>query len=228
MRKKFIWTDQKLSAFKFMLKRKVKLKTIAETVGCPLAAAYLKVFELTGKSTNELYERGQGKSSTSYSKRLLKNQNPSHKELIDAWPNRNHSINSGPLSQSEKEILKTLVLENKTNKEIAKIMNRTIDSIKHHRSILLPSTPSNITHWTKEEIIKLKTLTQEGKTNGQIAIALQRSISSIESKKRDLKEQGDWNVEVEFKPRSEGDTHLTQLFAHYKDLGFKKVTIILE
>lgn len=129
---------------------------------------------------------------------------------------------TGPLLKQEKEELFELVNEGKTSGEIAQILNRTIDSVKHHRSVLFPSI-SNVRLWTKKDDEELISLTNEGFTNKQIAQILNRTVSSIESHKTDLKQKKEWNISVK-----NPNGNINSLISYYKDLGFKKITIIIE
>ncbi len=122
-----------------------------------------------------------------------------------------------------------MVNNGSTNKEIAEVLNRTIDSIKHHRSKLFPSQPANIKHWTNKENSLLMKLSHEGKTNREIAEILKRSTNSIESRKKELREKGLWiENEIEMKPRSLGASSIFELVEFYKEKGYKKITIIIE
>lgn len=77
------------------------------------------------------------------------------------------------------EDIKKLYNEGKTQKEIAKILNITRDTVAYHLKVLKLSSRDNINYFTEEEDYRIKQLRFGGHTVKEIADKLNRSRSSV-------------------------------------------------
>ena len=164
------WSEEELAQFQSLVLKKTD-EELAEILGRSVGA--VKALRINfGLSKALLAEMTEEELAAHFERRK---NNQVEAPIMGRW------------SEDERVQLRELVNDGRGDEEIARLMNRTVESIRGQRSTQgLGVGDSQVVAWTDLDVALLKDLVAQGKTNQEIGRFMKRTARAIQQEKLKL------------------------------------------